>query len=303
MRAVRTPARVSRYGPIASASTGLEPKHSSASRGSSTIGRPAVFSDVLTTTGTPVRASKHSSIRATSGSSSRSTVWMRAVPSTCTTAGMRSRHSSCTPWVKSMYGEGIGPSRKISDARSASTIGATGRNCSRPLMSLSFSRFSGRRGSASSERCPSARGPNSERPWNQATTPSSASTAATASAMSSGSVNSTPAVDSAAASPASSQPRPSAAVRIGATASPSACATCSAAPERRPGVARGRLHPDARERSFSPQPRVRDAVQAPRRPPARGPGRRCAGAASAPAPAAPPPAAAAPSTPARRARR
>ena len=35
---------------------GAEPKHSSASRGSSTIGRPAVFRLVLTTTGTPVRA-------------------------------------------------------------------------------------------------------------------------------------------------------------------------------------------------------------------------------------------------------
>src|SRR3954464_8865432 len=55
-------------GPIASRSTGAEPKHSRASRGSSTIGRPAVFREVLTTTGTPVRAAKASSIRATRGS-------------------------------------------------------------------------------------------------------------------------------------------------------------------------------------------------------------------------------------------
>ncbi len=43
--------RFKRYGPSANASTGAELKHSSASRGSSTIGRPAVLSDVLTTDG------------------------------------------------------------------------------------------------------------------------------------------------------------------------------------------------------------------------------------------------------------
>ena len=80
-------------GPMASRSTGAEPKHSSASRGSSTIGRPAVFSDVLTTTGTPVRRSKASRQRAISGSASGFTVWIRAVPSTCTTAGIRSSQS------------------------------------------------------------------------------------------------------------------------------------------------------------------------------------------------------------------
>ena len=61
--AARDAARSSRNGPIASASTGAEPKHSSASRGLSTIGRPAVLSDVLTTTGTPVRRSTASSMR------------------------------------------------------------------------------------------------------------------------------------------------------------------------------------------------------------------------------------------------
>jgi carbamoyltransferase len=39
---------------MASASTGADPKHSRASRGSSTMGRPAVLSEVLTTTGRPV---------------------------------------------------------------------------------------------------------------------------------------------------------------------------------------------------------------------------------------------------------
>ena len=92
---------------MASRSTGAEPKHSSASRGSSTIGRPAVFSDVLTTTGTPVRSWKASSIRATSGSCSGSTVCTRAVPSTCTTAGIRSRHAASTSCTKSMCGDGM----------------------------------------------------------------------------------------------------------------------------------------------------------------------------------------------------
>ena len=46
---------------------GAEPKHSSASRGSSTMGRPAVFRLVFTITGRPVRAAKPSSIPATSG--------------------------------------------------------------------------------------------------------------------------------------------------------------------------------------------------------------------------------------------
>ena len=60
------------------------------------------------------------------GRSSSSTVWMRAVPSTWTTAGMRSRHSGRTSCTNSMYGLGIGPSVKIVGARSVSTIGATG---------------------------------------------------------------------------------------------------------------------------------------------------------------------------------
>ncbi len=64
--------------------------------------------------------------------------------------------ASSTSWTKSMYGLGIGPPEKISAARSASTIGATGRNCSRPLTVLSRSRLSIRRGSASSDRPPSA---------------------------------------------------------------------------------------------------------------------------------------------------
>ena len=56
-----------RNGPIASTSTGVEPKHSSASRRSSTIGRPAVLRLVLTSTGRPVRCSKAASRAASSG--------------------------------------------------------------------------------------------------------------------------------------------------------------------------------------------------------------------------------------------
>ena len=116
------------------------------------MGRPAVFRLVFTTTGSPVRASKARSSAATCGVRSSSMVWMRAVPSTWVTAGIRWRHSGRTSWTNSMYGLGKGPSEKISGARSASTMGATGRNCSRPLTSLRRSRFSERPGWAMSER-------------------------------------------------------------------------------------------------------------------------------------------------------
>ena len=72
--------------------------------------------------------------------------------------------------ASSMNGESSSPS-KISCARSASTIGANGRNacrCLTRLLSLSF--ISAVRGSARMLRLPSARGPNSERPWNQPNT-------------------------------------------------------------------------------------------------------------------------------------
>src|SRR5690606_3827006 len=137
-------ARWTRCGPRTRRSTGADPKSSSASRGSSTIGRPAVLRLVLMTTGRPVRSANAVIVAPRRGWRAGSTVWMRAVPSTWTAAGMRSRHSGRTVWTKSMYGLGIGPSAKISSARSASTIGATGRNCSRPLTSLRRSRFSSR---------------------------------------------------------------------------------------------------------------------------------------------------------------
>src|SRR5690606_18549519 len=65
--------RRTRKGPSTSRSMGAEPKHSRASWGSSTIGRPDVLRLVLISTGTPVRASNRSSSSATSGSSAPST--------------------------------------------------------------------------------------------------------------------------------------------------------------------------------------------------------------------------------------
>ena len=54
-----------------------------------------------------------------------------------------------------------------SDARSSRTTGATGRKSSRSLIAFSRSCMCGWSGDASIERAPSARGPNSIRPWNQ----------------------------------------------------------------------------------------------------------------------------------------
>ena len=116
------------------------------------MGRPAVLRLVFTSTGRPVRCSKAASSAASSGWRSGSTVCTRAVPSTCTTAGMRSCHRAATSWTNSMYGLGSGPREKISAARLARTTGATGRNLSRPLMSLSRSRLTRSPGWASSER-------------------------------------------------------------------------------------------------------------------------------------------------------
>ena len=225
-----------RNGPIASASTGAEPKHSSASRGSSTIGRPAVLSEVLTTTGTPVRASKRlehardQRLLVAIDGLDRARCRRRGRPPECDRAT-----PGATPWVKSMYGRRHRPVAKISARPLGSTIGATGRNCSRPLMSLSCSRFSARRGSASRERWPSARGPNSERPWNQATTPSSARISATASAMSSALVE----LHAGGRQRAPRAPRRPTRDRAPRCASAArrpraACATCSAAPSAVP---------------------------------------------------------------------
>ena len=159
-----------------------------------------------------------------------------------------------------MYGLGSGPS-KTSAARSSRTIGATGRNCSRPLTSLSLVSVSRRPGLASSDRCPSARGPYSDRPANQATTPSAASTCATSSARSAGRSYGQRAVSSQAASSSSVQPRPSAAPGIGAARSPASAAACSAPPSAVPASPAAGCTQIVLERPLGGQPRVGHAVQ------------------------------------------
>src|SRR5919206_2431461 len=63
-------------------------------------------------------------------------VWMRAVPSTCRTAGMQPALSGTTSWTKSMNGEDWAPANQRA-ASSSRTTGATGRKSSRSLISLS----------------------------------------------------------------------------------------------------------------------------------------------------------------------
>ena len=101
-------------------------------------------------------------------------------------------------------------------------------------MSLRRSTLSPRAGWASKERCPSARGPYSARPWNQATIPFSAMILAAAAAMSGGRSKGTRAVLRASSICWSLQPRPRAAVVIGASSSPASAATVSAAPRAVP---------------------------------------------------------------------
>src|SRR5438045_704679 len=62
-------------------------------------------------------------------------VWMRAVPSTWRTAGMRSALSGSTSKTKSMKGETPAWSNQL-PASSSNTTGATGRKSSRSLMSF-----------------------------------------------------------------------------------------------------------------------------------------------------------------------
>ena len=102
LRRARHLARRTRCGPSTRTSTGADPNSSSASRGSSTMGRPAVFRLGLMTTGSPVRASNARSIAPNRGWIAGSTVWMRAVSSTCTAAGMRSHQLGLTLCTKSM---------------------------------------------------------------------------------------------------------------------------------------------------------------------------------------------------------
>mmetsp|Transcript_21482 Transcript_21482/g.68607 ORF Transcript_21482/g.68607 Transcript_21482/m.68607 type:complete len:229 (+) Transcript_21482:513-1199(+) len=140
-------------------------KAASALAGPSTMGSAGrVLKDVLSTSGTPVRAKKAAISARQRGSASPPTVWSRAEPSTWHTAGMASRrlHGS----AKDMYGEPDGgtPSNQ-SPACSASTDGANGRKGSLFLTSrLRRSTAAAFRGSATIERRPRARGPYSAPP-------------------------------------------------------------------------------------------------------------------------------------------
>ena len=151
-----------------------------------------------------------------------------------------------------------------SAASSSSTTGATGRKSSRSLISLSRACMSGSIGDARIDRAPSARGPNSMRPWNQPMTLSAASS----SAVSCGDV----------VEPAIGQLRP-AQERLDLVVAITRAEVGvvhvyrrSSAPrslgidperraERRAGVAGRRLHPDALERPAVADPRVHHAVQ------------------------------------------
>src|SRR6202171_970768 len=124
-------------------------KQMTASRGVSTIGSPLTLNDVLISTGMPVNASNSLSSRYNIGLVCSRTVCTRAVPSTWTIAGILSCHSGRTCLAINMNGDSSSPSN-TSLARSASTIGANGRNACRCLtrwFRISF--ISGLRGSAS----------------------------------------------------------------------------------------------------------------------------------------------------------
>src|SRR5712671_2800448 len=110
-------------------------KQMTASRGVSTIGSPLTLNDVLINTGMPVNASNSLSSRYNIGLVCSRTVCTRAVPSTWTIAGILSRHSGRTFLATNMNGDSSSPSN-TSLARSASTIGANGRNACRCLTRL-----------------------------------------------------------------------------------------------------------------------------------------------------------------------
>ena len=243
---------------MASASMGEEPKHSSASR--VVHHRPAsgvqAGIDHNRNAGELVERAGCARPAARRGS----TVWTRAVPSTCTAAGI-ARASAVLLCVNKHVRAGKSSRRRNIRGVVTSTIGATGRNCSRPLMLLSRSRFSGIPGLAIRLRCPSARGPNSLRPWNQPTTPSSARICATALAISAGRSYSTFARLSHAASRSR---RPFAAERGGAHRLHAIAVfvrgeKCGA--KRCARVARRGLNPHALEGTFARDARVGDAVE------------------------------------------
>src|SRR6202022_934247 len=91
--------------------------------------------DLVMTTGTPVRFSNSLIRFQYKGLISFSTVWGRALPSTCVTEGMMARFSGLTGFVRIMNGESQACSR-YSPATSLSIEGANGRHHSRNFTAL-----------------------------------------------------------------------------------------------------------------------------------------------------------------------
>mmetsp|Transcript_58704 Transcript_58704/g.165652 ORF Transcript_58704/g.165652 Transcript_58704/m.165652 type:complete len:305 (+) Transcript_58704:261-1175(+) len=111
----------------------------------------------------PVLRPTASSSAWTQGSSSAPTDWWRAVPSRWASAGKRSRASGRTRGAIVMYGD-FTTRPKTSSRASSAIIGATGRYHWRNFSLFIRSRMATESGTASSDLCPSARGPYSWRP-------------------------------------------------------------------------------------------------------------------------------------------
>ncbi|MNG00347.1 hypothetical protein D3C84_832780 [compost metagenome] len=141
----------------------------SASVGEQTIGSPRRFSEVFSDTPLPVSFSSSSIRSYQRGLWRRSSTWAREVPSSWTTSGTRLFHSSLTSKVKVMNGLGWS-TLSICGATVSSIDGQNGLQRSRNLIcSLMRSATPAALGQPMIERPPRARGPNSMRPWNQAT--------------------------------------------------------------------------------------------------------------------------------------
>ena len=149
------------------ASSGEVQKLSTASRGVQTIGSPRVLNEVLTSTGHPgprlerlEQVVVERVLVTVDGLDSR-----RAVD----VAHGRDPVGLLGPDVVDEEHEGRDPraDEPVGSASSSRTTGATGRKSSRSLISFSRACISAWIGEARIDRDPSARGPNSIRPWNQ----------------------------------------------------------------------------------------------------------------------------------------
>ena len=96
---------------MTSAASPLPKKQRIASAGVLTIGSPATLNDVFSTAETPVASAKHEIRRWYSGFAFGQTTCDRAVPSTCTTAGMSARALSDAGTTNSMYGDEPSPGK------------------------------------------------------------------------------------------------------------------------------------------------------------------------------------------------